>query len=63
MSKNLRHDKDPCSTKEIIVGKIHGRFSKFLLFLYQVCLLVTARELWLVNQEVLVLIWGSTIDQ
>jgi hypothetical protein len=50
--------------KEIIVGKFFPIFlAKFLLLCYYVSLLITARELWWVNKEILELTQGSTIDQ
>jgi hypothetical protein len=49
--KILWHVKDRCSMKEILVCKIHGYFSQSFSFFATRCLLVTARELWKVNQE------------
>jgi hypothetical protein len=50
--------------KEILVGQIHGHSSpKILLLCYYMSLLLTARELWCMNQERLELRWGSTAYQ
>jgi hypothetical protein len=50
--KILRSVKDPYSVKEILVGQIQGEFlGQFSLLCYYVSLLVTARELWWVEQE------------
>jgi hypothetical protein len=46
----LQHVEDPYSLEEKLVGKIHGHFSSFSCFATR-CLLVTARELWWMNQE------------
>jgi hypothetical protein len=44
--KILLHVKDPCSMKDIFVGKIHGHFLPSFPCFATRCLLVTARELW-----------------
>jgi hypothetical protein len=49
--KILWHAKDPYSIKEIFLGKIHRHFSPSFSCFATRCLLVTARELWWVNQE------------
>jgi hypothetical protein len=65
MSKILRHVKDPYSREEIFVGKINGHLLSSISCFAARCLslLVTAREFWWVNQELLELRWGSRIDQ
>jgi hypothetical protein len=45
MCKIVWHVEDPYSMKEILVGKIHGFLARFILFFYNVSLLVIAREL------------------
>jgi hypothetical protein len=60
--KILRHAKNPYSMKEILVVKIHEHFSPSFPVCYWVSVLVTARVLWWVTQELFELRWGSTID-
>jgi hypothetical protein len=57
--KILWHVKLPYIMKEILVGQIHGHFSQSFSYFVTRCLLVTARELWLVKQEWVELTWEA----
>jgi hypothetical protein len=62
--KILRNIKDPYKhVKRYLVGKIHQFLAKFLLLRYWVPLLVTARKLWWMSEELLELGQGNTTDQ
>jgi hypothetical protein len=56
----LQNVKEPCQVwKRYFVGRICGHFSPSFSCFATRCLLITTRKLWWMNQEWLVLRWGT----